>query len=301
MSGDRLRWERDGRDWPHRALSRFVPAAGLRWHVQRGGQGPSLLLVHGTGAATHSWRGLLPLLVPGFDVIAPDLPGHGFTETPARFRLSLPGMAEALAGLLEALQVRPELVVGHSAGAAILARMCLDERIEPAALISLNGALLPLRGVPGQIFAPLARLFSASALVPRLFAWHVRHDHQVIEKLLRDTGSRLDPEGIELYARIARHPGQVAAAFAMMAQWNLEALRDDLPGLETPLVLVVGGNDRTIRPSEASRVRSLLPQARIVRLEGLGHLAHEEQPEAVAAVIRAQADAVNSRRARAAG
>lgn len=301
MTGDRLIWERDGRDWPHRELSRFVPAAGLRWHVQRGGQGPSLLLVHGTGAATHSWRGLLPLLATGFDVIAPDLPGHGFTETPPRFRLSLPGMAEALGGLLDALHVRPAVVVGHSAGAAILARMCLDERIAPDALISLNGALLPLRGVPGQIFAPLARLFSASALVPRLFAWHVRHDRQVVEKLLRDTGSALDPQGVELYARIARHPGQVAAAFAMMAQWDLHALRDDLPGLTTPLVLVVGGNDRTIRPSDASRVRSLVPHARIVRLDGLGHLAHEERPDAVAAVIRDSAPAARGRSARAVG
>ncbi len=73
--------------------SRFVEAAGIRWHVQRMGEGPPLLLIHGTGAATHSWRALLPLLAQHFDVIAPDLPGHGFTQSPPSHRLSLPGMA----------------------------------------------------------------------------------------------------------------------------------------------------------------------------------------------------------------
>jgi len=45
-----LSWERDGRDWPNRAFSRFIEAGGLRWHVQVMGQGPVALLLHGTGA-----------------------------------------------------------------------------------------------------------------------------------------------------------------------------------------------------------------------------------------------------------
>ena len=51
-------WARDGADWPHRDASRFIVAAGLRWHVQRIGAGPTLLLLHGTGAATHILAGL---------------------------------------------------------------------------------------------------------------------------------------------------------------------------------------------------------------------------------------------------
>ena len=104
-------WERDGRDWPNREASRFVQAGGLRWHVQVIGAGPPLLLVHGTGAATHSWRGLVPLLAPYFTVIAPDLPGHGFTGRPAARGLSLPGMAAGLAALLDALDLDPVLAM----------------------------------------------------------------------------------------------------------------------------------------------------------------------------------------------
>jgi magnesium chelatase accessory protein len=52
-----------------------------------------------------------------------------------------------------------------------------------------------------------------------------------------------------------------------------------------PLVLMVGTNDRTVPPTDAERVRTLVPSARIVRLPELGHLAHEERPDLVAALI----------------
>ena len=55
--------------------------------------------------------------------------------------------------------------------------------------------------------------------------------------------------------------------------------------LKARLVLVVGGNDRAIPPSEAERVRAVLPAARIIAMPGLGHLAHEERPEETARLI----------------
>src|SRR3954447_16458792 len=118
-SGAKLDWDRDGGDWPNRDASRFVSAAGIRWHVQEMGDGPVLLLLHGTGASTHSWREVMPRLASRFRVIAPDLPGHGFTDALPPRRLTLPGMAAAIAGLLATLGAKPAMLVGHSAGAAI--------------------------------------------------------------------------------------------------------------------------------------------------------------------------------------
>jgi len=289
MSGS-LDWDRDGADWPHRDASRFVSAGGVRWHVQQMGAGPVALLLHGTGAATHSWRDLMPLLAPHLTLVAPDLPGHGFSSCPSAAGLSLPGMAKAIGALLAALDARPAVVIGHSAGAAILARMCLDGAIAPGCLVSLNGALLPLGGFLGRMFSPAARLLAEIPAVPRLFAWRAS-DRSVVERLIRNTGSRLDAAGIALYARLAANPGHVAAALGMMAGWDLDALACDLPRLSTPLMLVVGGEDGTIAPSEAYRVRALVPHARVEYLRGLGHLAHEERPEVVAALIRRAAAA----------
>ena len=153
-----MNWNDAGKRWPNRDASQFVQAGGLTWHVQILGTGPVIFLLHGTGAATHSWRALLPLLANHFTVIAPDLPGHGFSQALPSSQMSLPGIARAAADLLRALKVVPARVVGHSAGAAILAQMCLDAQIAPHALVSLNGAMLPLRGIPGMVFSPVAKL-----------------------------------------------------------------------------------------------------------------------------------------------
>lgn len=288
MSG-RLDWARDGHGWPHHGSSRFVSAAGLRWHVQQMGPGsdaPTALLIHGTGAATHSWRGLMPLLARQFNVLASDLPGHGFTGAAPDRQMSLPGMAQALAALLTTLQVAPRLVVGHSAGAAIGARLCLDGAIAPdVPLVSLNGALLPLGGLPGLLFPPTAKLMAALPWVPQIFSWRAA-DAASVQRLIEGTGSALDAAGAELYGRLLRNPGHAAGALAMMANWDLRPLERDFPRLQAPLTLVVGANDRAVPPAQARRVAALVPHARLVTIAGLGHLAHEEQPEAVATVVR---------------
>jgi magnesium chelatase accessory protein len=288
-----LVWSRDGADWPNREASRFVEAAGLRWHVQQMGEGPALLLIHGTGAATHSWRGLMPILARHFTVIAMDLPGHGFTQSPPPHRLSLPGMASDLSQLLRVLAVTPDIAVGHSAGAVILARMCLDGKMAPRLLASLNGAFMPFGGVANHLFSPLAKLLVMNPLVPRVFAWQASNAGAV-ERVIQNTGSAIDAQGIALYRKLVSSPAHVAAALRMMANWRLEPLLHDLPRLTTTLLLVAAANDRSISPDVTRQVREIYPQAVIERVPGLGHLAHEQQPQLIADLIVRYAAQANS-------
>jgi magnesium chelatase accessory protein len=286
-------WEREGHDWPNREASRFVKAAGLRWHVQIAGEGPVILLVHGTGSSAHSFRDLIPLLSSRFTVVVPDLPGHGFTDRPPFRELSLKGMSKALSALLHKLEARPVVAVGHSAGAAILARMILDGMIAPKAMVSLNGALLPLRGLPRHLFAPAARLVARLPLLPNLVARRAT-DPETIRKLICDSGSRIDARGIELYRRLASNASHVSAAFGMMANWDLDDLARDLPRLRTKLLIVIGDNDLMVAPHEQRRIRALVQGAEIVVLPRLGHLAHEEQPQEIADLLFGLADARKS-------
>ena len=280
-----LDWERDGAAWPNREASRFVAAGGLRWHVQTSGRGPVLLLLHGTGASTHSWRDLLPRLAERFTVIAVDLPGHGFTPRAGGDGMSLVGMGRLVAELLAVLGVQPAHVVGHSAGAAIAARMCLDGRIAPRALVSLNGAFLPFTGLL-RVFSPAAKFLASTSLAARLAAARAR-DPRAVDRLLASTGSTLDARGTALYTQLVRNAGHVGGALAMMASWDLDGLALELRRLDTPFLLLVGENDLTVSPRQASRVAALLPRARVERVPGLGHLAHEEQPRLVAERVSA--------------
>jgi magnesium chelatase accessory protein len=257
VSGARLSWSADGADWPNRQQSAFVTAGGLTWHTQRLGKGPKLLLLHGTGASTHSFRDLAPLLAGHFELLAPDLPGHAFTDMPAPAGLSLPGMARLVGALLAKLDFRPEMVVGHSAGAAILIEMALDRLVQPAAIVSLNGALVPIRGA--SLFSPLAKLLFLNPLVPRLFAWRAL-SHDATRRVMDGTGSTLDRRGLELYQRLFRSPNHVSGTLGMMANWDLHALQSRIRTLDVRLVLVSAANDRAIPPGDADIIARPGPQ-----------------------------------------
>jgi len=278
-------WERDGADWPHRERSRFFDVDSQRWHAQHWPRPGAdvLLLLHGTGASTHSFRSLAPLLAERFEVVAPDLPGHGFSGPAPLGRAGLPGMAGSLAALLLRLGVEPACIVGHSAGAAVAARLALDGAT-PRSIIGLNAALLPLRGLAGTLFSPAAKLLAMNPLVPHFFAWRAA-DRVVLDRLLASTGSAVDEAGKALYGRLVADPAHVAGALAMMAQWDLPALAAELPKLRVPLHLLVGARDTTIPPADAQRIEALVPGCTRQLLPGLGHLAHEEQPGSVAGWI----------------
>lgn len=279
------RWEVEGRDWPNRASSRFVETSRIRWHVQVMGEGPALLLIHGTGAATHSWRDTLPILAEHYTVIAPDLPGHGFTTGRPSGGLTMPAIAKALGELVGALQMEPQIIAGHSAGAAIGIRMALDGVASSSALIGINAALLPFPGLAAQLFPTLARMLFVNPFAPHIFAGIARSG-QTASFLARSTGSRIDAAGVDFYARLFATPAQCAGAITMMADWDLAGLKRDLSRLATPLLLIHGEADSAIPARNAREAAALAPDAEVVLLPGLGHLAHEERPGEVASLIR---------------
>ncbi len=267
--------------WPHHELSRFVEAGGVRWHVQRSGSGPVLLLVHGTGASTHSWRDLIPILAHDYSVLAADLPGHGFSGAARGADGSIAGMAQHLGELLHALDVDPLYCVGHSAGAVILCRLALDGRLAPRRIVSINGAFLAPHGAARVLFSPVAQLLARSSALP---GWIARRSGNTgsVARIIASTGSRLDRAGIELYVRLVRDPAHVAGTLAMLSRWDLQAFERDLPRLATPLTLLVGENDRAVPPAQALKVQARVARADVRRLPGLGHLAHEEDPLRIA-------------------
>ncbi len=278
-----LDWARDGPTWPHVGTSRHVAAGGLTWHVQIFGSGPPLLMLHGTGASSHSWRHLTPLLAAHFTTIVPDLPGHAFTSAPPANGLTLPAMARATAALLDALALWPAVAIGHSAGAAVALAMIRDGLIAPAGMIGINAALLPFGGIAGVVFQPMARLLTFNAALAGLLADNATPRR--VADTLSGTGSTLDAAGLAYYERLFRSPRHVRSALQMMAGWDLAPLVRAMPNIKTPIALVVAGGDRAIAPEQAGRVADLLPAAEVIYLKSFGHLVHEEAPDLVAGKI----------------
>ncbi|MEY4693672.1 MAG: Fluoroacetate dehalogenase [Pseudomonadota bacterium] len=273
-----MSWDERPAHWPHAAYSRRVSAGGIQWHVQIMGEGPCMLLLHGTGSGNFSWRGLLPALAEHFTVVAPDLPGHAYSSRGPEGALSLPGMAESLRALMLQLNLTPQVIVGHSAGAAIAAHMALHfSSLSGTTLIGLNPAWLPLPGVASWLFGPAAKLAALNPLSAWATAKMAAKPGAVAEWMAR-TGSTLDATGLDLYTRVLSDSGHVHGVLSMMAAWQLKPLAARLHELRQPVCLLIGAEDQTVPPALAQQACQKLPQARHQMQPGLGHLAHEQDP-----------------------
>jgi magnesium chelatase accessory protein len=270
--------------WPNAGASRFVAARPHRWHVQVMGPEDAavLLLLHGAGGATHSWRDLMPLLARRWRVVAPDLPGHGFTKLGALQRSGLDLMAEDVAALTDRLGLTPAAIVGHSAGGALALRMA--ER-RPVPVVGLNPALDNFKGMAGWLFPVMARALALNPLVAPTVARMTTPGS--VQRLIAGTGSRIDPVGLSCYRACVADSAHVDGALTMMAQWRLDGLRARLPRIGVPVLFLTGAEDRAVPPETAARAAAQMPNARCERLDGFGHLLHEEAPETVAGRIEA--------------
>ncbi|PYB71961.1 alpha/beta fold hydrolase BchO [Rhizobium wuzhouense] len=281
LGRDRLDWATDGLHWPNRSASRFLKTTSCDWHVQISGpeDAPVILLLHGTGAASHSWRHILPLLSTRFRVVAPDLPGHGFTRPRAEADLSLPGMVQALTELLSQLDRCPAVILGHSAGAAIAVTLAASKASAvPRHVIGINGAFLPIRG--NALFSPLAKALFANPFSASMFSLMSRVT-PLGGNLLTATGSPIDEQGKAIYRMLLASPAHVRGALGMMAAWDLSRFDATLQRLPFPMTLIAAKDDPMVPIENSTHAVRQATGSRLVLADRGGHLLHECRPDDV--------------------
>jgi magnesium chelatase accessory protein len=269
--------------WPLRDSSQFITAAGLRWHVQRAGRGPTIVLIHGTAGATHTWRSVVPLLTPWADVVAFDLPGHGFTTGATTDQLSLAGMTAAVHELLSTLGVKPCIGVGHSAGAAVLLQLALNHEFAPESIIGVNSALVSINAL-GQIAQPFSRALFDLDPVTHLVA-ALLHGGTLARTLLRSTGTPLDPAQEDRYVSLLSDDTRVKATLRMMSRWDLPALQTQFPRLTVPVTLVHSANEPWVSFDDLLNATQALRARIVIDVGPAGHLIPDEKPQRVAEII----------------
>lgn len=275
-------WDTLKAQWPNSQHSQFVHTANVRWHVQIFGEGPALLLLHGLGSSTHTWRGMAPFLSKHYRLIAVDAPGHAFSSIPSSANASFAGMAKSLRELMDTLRVWPSGVVGHSAGACLAAKLILNTPNLPTpALIALNPAWLPLPGLANWMFPVSAKLIALNPISAWLFAKHLSKE-LVIHKILSSTGSHLHEDDIFFYRVLMQSPSHLKGVLQMMSHWNLGQLPEQLAQLKGRVLIQAGVNDLTIPFGHAVASHQKIQQSQLQPLSDLGHLAHEEKPQVCA-------------------
>jgi magnesium chelatase accessory protein len=278
-------WQAVADFWPRADTSQFVRAANIDFHIQVSGTGDDVLLLHGAGASAHSFAGLASRLSEHYRVIAPDLPGQGFTNLLPLEDVGLAPFAEYLKELMSVLAAKPRWIIGHSAGAALAAQYALTESSLPEGLLCINAAFNPFGSLAAPLFSKTAKWFARSRWLPKALASPTLR-WRATGSMLADTGSAVDPVMSRCYDSLLSNPDHIAGTLRMMAGWDLPPLLAQLPSLRSPVWLAAAEGDRTIPPERSTSVSCDLPLARSVRIPGLGHLAHEEDPDIFARLFQ---------------
>jgi len=258
-----------------------VDVAGLRIAFQREGHGPPLVLVHGfVGDGIGTWRHQLDTLSDAFTVIAWDAPGAGHSSVPPdSFRL--PDYADCLAGFVRALDLTHPYVAGLSFGAVMALELFRQHRDIPKKLVLASAYAGWAGSFPADVVAErLRRSLEASRLPPPEFV-------AALLPSMFSAGAPAD-EVAAFAANIAEFD---PAGFRLMAIASAEAdLRDMLPSIDVPTLLLYGDQDvRAPRPV-AEALHAAIPGSRLVFLPGVGHANSIEAPEPFNAEVRAFLD-----------
>jgi pimeloyl-ACP methyl ester carboxylesterase len=242
---------------------------------QRRGRGPTLVLLHGGLCDSRVWHSQIDELSDEFDVVAWDAPGCGASsDPPESFRL--PDYADVLNALMHALDlVRPH-VLGHSWGSGLALELCRRHPGTVASLVLAGG----YAGWAGSLHEDEVdrRLRLALELADSLPGY----DPRSVPGLFSDT---MPAEQQDLLVEVMAQIRPVGTR--VMAQAFAEAdLRDALPGIDVPTLLLYGDADDRARPDVAQALHASIPSSTLVLMPDLGHEAYAESTTVFNAHVR---------------
>ena len=270
--------------WPNRSNSEFIKSDNYNWHIQKfGSTGKKLLLIHGTGASSHSWYPLIENLNLEFEILCLDLPGHGFTRALARQKKQLVIIVDQISLLLRNIDFYPNIIMGHSAGAAVAYELAKKIETKPNT-IAINAAFGQFSGLAGVAFPYFAKIAS-STTIPARFLSLLASKEEIVRKLLASTGSIIPELQIKCYQYLFSNTEHVDGTLQLMADWDLGYFLDRLPEETAPIHFLVGDKDTTVPPHISKSWDKSMPNSSLTQLNGLGHLLHEESPSTVSSIL----------------
>lgn len=248
--------------------SETITILGARIHLRRAGKGPPLLFLHGAGGVPV-WLPFFDQLAESFDVLVPDHPGFGESDTPPWLR-NIGDAALYYLDFAEALTLGKLHVVGTSLGGWIAAEAAVRDRALFKTLTLVAPAGLRVPGV--QAGDPF--IWS-----PEEHARNLYFDQSFAEKII---AAPVTPALADLQIKNR-------FAFARLA-WQPRLFNPDLERwlhrIKAPVQLVWGNDDKLLPAAYAQAWLARLPRARLLPIPACGHLPHVEHPGSVANAIR---------------
>ena len=264
------------------------PDAPVKLFYTDQGNGPPLLLIHGFGTNTYTWRHLAPDLARDHRVITVDLKGFGKSDKPLDERYSAADQADLLAQMIEERNLRDLTLIGHSYGGGIALLLALqdDNRVKGriAKLVLLDTIAYP-QSVPAffkMLDMPVVSQIGVRA-VPSSF------QVQVALKIAYFDDDKIDEEEVDAYSE----PLETAAGKHAMIHSarqivppDLESISARYKSIELPTLILWCDHDRIVPLDVGLKLRRTMPNSKLRIISECGHMPQEEQPAAVLSQIR---------------
>jgi pimeloyl-ACP methyl ester carboxylesterase len=281
------------------ASAQFVELDGLDVYVENtkysgdcNCQAPLMLLLHGFGASSFSWREVSQPLSKLAEVVSYDRPAFGFTERPTEWTstnpYSLDGQMQLLDGLVAKFgQGREIILVGHSAGGQIAAEFARLNPQKVSSLILVDPAILTTGGIPGWLTWVLD-IPQIDRVGPLLVGQISSSGDSVIRQSWFDE-SKITEEIYAGYRAPLQIKGWERAFWEFVKAPRANELADNLNQISQDTLVITGDTDNIVPTAEALKLAGLMASAELEVLANTGHLPQEESPVAFIDAIKKNA------------
>lgn len=271
-----------GQNWRERwRLGRRTETSGGKVAYEVFGEGPPLILVHGTPSRSYLWRNVAPALAEKFRVYVYDLLGFGESERREGQDVSIAAQGRALAELVEAWGLEEPAVAGHDIGGGIALRAHLVEGVSFDRIALLDAVALTPWGTPA--LRHVKEYLNAYRTMPlKVF------ESYVASRLREATNRSIEEEAFESYLSQWRgSEGRTAylRKDAALEERDTEELEALLSSIGAPILVVWGEEDAWLDPSQATTLTEKIPNAELKLVASAGHFVMEDAPEEVAEIL----------------
>ncbi|KAI8577919.1 hypothetical protein K450DRAFT_249883 [Umbelopsis ramanniana AG] len=278
---------------PSSILNKYTQVDGINVFYREAGSrnNATILLLHGYPSSSHQYRNLIPILADRYHVLAPDLPGFGFTEVPSdrQYQYTFENFAKTIGDFVTALNVKSFAVYVFDYGAPTGFRLALTRPdLKITAIISQNGNAY-VEGL-GDFWAPIQRLWkdnskqNREALLPALTLEGTKS--QYFDGVPKDLLERIQPESYHLDQALLERPGNKDIQLGIFYDYRTNV--DLYPQFQAyikdnnvPVLAIWGKNDGIFIPAGAEAFKRDNPSNTVVKLLDAGHFALETHVEEI--------------------
>jgi len=276
----------DAIDGPYARLG--PPEAPVKLYYTDEGKGPPLLLIHGFGASTFTWRHIAPELALTHRVIAVDLKGFGQSDKPFDGRYSVFDQAALIAQLIEDKDLRNLTIIGHSFGGGVALRLALEADQRFAGRIS-KLVLLDTIAYPQNIpmFFRILDMPLVSHLGVRMVPPSVQT--RVALRIAYFDDSKIDPDEVETYAaplKTAAGKHAIIHSARQIMPEDLAQISERYKSIKLPTLILWCDHDRIVPLEVGLKLRRSLPNSTLRLVEDCGHMPQEEQPASTLRLLK---------------